>query len=52
MVRGVIFGVEYLIFVTKEKMVGKMVFLACMFGHFGALMGPLIVRDGRYAFPR
>ena len=52
MVRGVIFGEEYLILATKTKMLGKQLFHGCVFGHFGALMGPLVVGNGRYANPR
>ena len=52
MVGGVIYGVEYLILATKKKMIGEMVFLGCMCGRFGALMGPPLVVDGRYANPR
>ena len=52
MVRGVIFGVEYLILATKTKMLEKQLFFGCMCGHFGALMGPLMVEDGRYVNPR
>ena len=50
--RGIIFGVEYLILATKTKILGKHLFLGCMCGHFVALMGPLMVGDGRYANPR
>ena len=49
MVRGVIFGVEYLILATKIKMLGKKLFFGCMCGHFGALMGLPMVENGRYA---
>ena len=49
MVSGVIFGVEYLILATKTKMLGKQLFFGCMCGHFGALMGPLMVGNCRYA---
>ena len=52
MVSGVIFGVEYLILAMKTKMLGKQLFFGCMFGCFGALMGPLMVKNGRYANPR
>ena len=50
MVRGVIFGVEYLISATKTKMQGEMVFRVYVW-RFGALslMEPPIVRHGRYA---
>ena len=51
MVKGVIFGVEYLILATKTKMLDKQ-FLGYMCGHFGALMRPLMVRNGRFAKPR
>ena len=51
-VSGVIFGVEYLILATKTKMLGKQLFFGCMCGRFGALMGPPMVGDGRYANPR
>ena len=40
MVCGVIFGVKYQILASKTKMLGKQLFLGCMFGHFWALMGP------------
>ena len=40
LVRGVIFGLEYLILATKKKMLGKQLFFGCMCGRFGALMGP------------
>ena len=49
---GVIFGVKYQILATKTKMLRMWLFLGCMCGHFGALMGPPMVRDGRYAYPR
>ena len=49
MVSGVIFGVEYLILATKTKMLGKQLFFGCMCGRFGALMGPLMVGNGKYA---
>ena len=52
MVNGIIFGVEYLILTTKTKMLGKQLFFGCMCGHFGALMGPLMVGNCRYANPR
>ena len=52
MVSGVIFGVEYLILATKTKMLGKQLFFGCICGHFGALMGPPKVVNGRYANPR
>ena len=52
MVRGVIFGVEYLILATKTKMLGKQLSFGCMCGCFGALMGRLMVKNGRYANPR
>ena len=52
MVCGVIFGVKYQILATKTKMQGKQLFLACMCGHFGALMGPPMVGNGRHANPR
>ena len=51
MVSGVIFGVEFLILATKTKMLGKLVFFGCMCGRFGALMGPQMVGNGRYANP-
>ena len=51
MVSGVIFGVEHLILVMKSKRFKKM-FLGYMRGRFGALVGPPMVRDGRYASPR
>ena len=40
MVCGVIFGVKYQILATKTMMIGKQLFLGCMCGRFGALMGP------------
>ena len=51
MVSGVIFGVEYLIIVTKTNMLGKQLFFGCMSGHFGVLMGPPMVGNtsGFYA---
>ena len=49
MVSGVIFEVDYLISATKTKMLGKMVFFGVYVWCFGALMGPSMVRDGRYA---
>ena len=52
MVCGVIFGVKYQILATKTKMIGKQLFLGCMCGRFGALMGPPMVGNGRYANPR
>ena len=52
MVSEVIFGVEYLILATKIKMLGKQLFLGCMCGHFGALMGSLLIENGRYTNPR
>ena len=52
MVREVIFGVEYLILATKTKMLGKQLFLGCMCDRFGALMGPPMVGNGRYANTR
>ena len=48
LVRGVIFGVEYL---TLTKMLGKQ-FFGCICGHFGALMGPPMVGNGRFANAR
>ena len=52
LVCGVVFGVEFQILVTKTKMLGKHLFLGCMGGRFGALMGPPMVGNGRYANPR
>ena len=52
MVSGVIFGVEYLILATKTKMLGKQLFFGCMCGRLGALMGPRMFGNGRYANPR
>ena len=52
MVCGVIFGVKYQILATKTEMLGKQLFLWCMCGCFGALMGPRMVGNGRYANPR
>ena len=40
MVCGVVFRVEYQILAPKTKMLGKQLFLGCMCGRFGALMGP------------
>ena len=40
MICGVIFGVKYQILATKTKMLGKQLFLECMCGRFGVLMGP------------
>ena len=39
---------------SKEMVCGVIfgVFLECMCGRFGALMGPLMVGNGRYADPR
>ena len=44
MVCRVIFGVKYQILATKPKMLGKQLFLGCMCGRFGTLIGP---PDGR-----
>ena len=52
MVCGVIFGVKYQILATKTKMLGKQLFLGCMCGRLGALMGPQMVGNSRYADPR
>ena len=52
MVCGVIFGVKYQILASKTKMLGKQLFLECMCGHFGVLMGHPTVGNGRYANPR
>ena len=52
MVYGVIFGVKYQILATKTKMLGKQLFLGCMCGCFGALMGPPMVGNGRYVNPK
>ena len=52
MVCGVIFGVKYQMLATKTKMLGKELFLGCICGRFGALMGPPMVGNGRYANPR
>ena len=46
---GVIFGVKYQILATKTKMLGKQLFLECMYGCFGVLMGPPTLWNGRYA---
>ena len=51
MVCGLIFGVKYQILATKTEMLGKQLFLGCMCGRFGALMGPQMVGNGRYANP-
>ena len=52
MVCGVIFGVKYQMLATKTKMLEKQLFLGCTCGRFGALMGPPMVGNGRYANPR
>ena len=52
MVSGVIFGVDYLISATKTKMLVKMVFFGVYVWRFGALMGPPMVGNGRYANAR
>ena len=52
MICGVIFGVKNQILATKTKMLGKQLFLECMCGRFGLLMGPPTVGNGRYANPR
>ena len=52
MVCGVMFGVKYRILATKIKMLGKQLFLGCMCGRFGTLMGPPMVGNGRYANSR
>ena len=52
MVRGVISGVKYMILGTKTKMLGKQLFFGSMCVRFGALMGPPMVGDGRYAYLR
>ena len=52
MVYGVISGVKNQILATKTKMKGKWLFLGCMCGHFGVLMSPPTVGNGRYANPR
>ena len=52
MVSGVIFWLEYLILAMKRKMLRRQLFFGCMCGCFGALMGPLMVKNGRYANPR
>ena len=49
---GVIFGVEYLKLATKTKILRKKLFFGCLCGRFRALMGPLMVGNGRYAIPR
>ena len=51
MVCGVVFGVEYQILATKTKKLGKQLFLGCMCRHFGDLMGPPTVGNGRYSNP-
>ena len=40
MICGIIFVVKYQILATKTKMIGKWLFLGCMCGRFGVLMGP------------
>ena len=56
MVIGVIFGVEYLISATKANMLVEMVFFGVyvwlFWGSDGALMGPPMFGNGRYANPR
>ena len=52
MVCEVILGVKYQILATKTKMLEKQMFLGCMCGCFGALMGPPMVENGKYANPR
>ena len=52
MVCGVIFELKYRTLAMKTKMLEKQLFLVCMCGHFGALMGPPMVGNGRYANPR
>ena len=52
MICGVIFGVKYQILATKTKMLEKQLFLEYMCGRFGALMGPAMVGNGRYANTR
>ena len=56
MVSGVIFGVEYLILATKSKVLGEMAFCGVnvwrVWGSDGALMGPPMFGNGRYANPR
>ena len=52
MVSGVIFWLEYLILAMKRKMLRRKLIFGCMCGCFGALMGPLMVENGRYANPR
>ena len=52
MVCGVIFGLKYRTLAMKTKMLEKQLFLECMCGRFGALMGPPMVENGRYANPR
>ena len=49
---GVIFGVKYQMLATKTKMLGKQLFLGCICGRFGALMGPPMVGNSRYPNPR
>ena len=51
MVSGVISRMIYLIGLKKE-MLHKMIFLGCMGGRFGALMGNPMAKDGRHASPR
>ena len=52
MVCEIIFGVENQILAMKTMMLGKQLFLGCMCGRFGALMGPPMVGNGGYANPR
>ncbi len=52
MVSGVIFWLEYLILAMKRKMLRRQLFFRCICGCFGALMGPLMVENGRYANPK
>ena len=51
MISKVIFRVEYLILVMKLEIFEKRMFLGYKRGRFGALMGPLMVSNDRYASP-
>ena len=50
--RRTVVDLKYQILATKTKMLGKQLFFGCMCGRFGALMGPPMVGNGRYANPR
>ena len=52
MISEVIFGVEYLILEMKSEMFEKRMFLGYKRGYFGVLIGPPMIKDGRYARAR